>query len=446
MEGSPVVPPAASGGVRAPTSLWRHVQRAPYQLRLVWFLWFVVFYDPHRFLALFLGGLVLKLPQLVFALMGVVVLTRWPPRTWYPAFLAYFSVVLVVIPFAVNPTVGSRAVKFIILEFVLALATPMFIRTARDWVPIVVIVISSYLWYAVQGVAHGFVPWHPIVGNQDGFGPHMLIGASLAYYVSQGTSLRWLQRLCLLTMVLGVLGLVTSFTRGATLAAIAVAGILWLRSPRKGRTAVAVAVGAVLLVIAAQIFFPAGAFWAEIRSVFEEGTESGTGSDRITLWRAAWKVFLANPILGVGPNNFGPFAAEYFDYGEVGGDYMNPVTLYDRDLHSVYFTVLSESGMIGVVTFIVLLIDFWRRNRVLRTKWANAVWQAGGGGEVDLRLFSLGLELAMIGFLLNGLFYPLLYVHWLYSFVFINAALEFYVRDTKRRLQVRAAAPAGRSG
>lgn len=433
-EGLAPIPPRSPANAAAGQSLWHHVQVAPYQLKLIWFLWFVIFFDPHRYLSLFVGGLVLQVPQFIFASLLILLATRFPPRTWYPAFLVYFSCLVVMIPFAVNNGLARRTLKFIVLEYILALATPIFVRTMRDFIPILVIAITSFLWFGLQGMAGGKVGWHPVLGNEDGFGPYMLIGASLAYYCGQGSTPRWLKRLCTVTALVCVVGLVASFTRGGTLAAIVVAFILWVRSPQKGRTAVAVIVGSVLLAVAASIIFPDGKFWAEIRSVFEEGTTSGTGSDRWTLWKAAWKVFLANPILGVGPNNFGPFAADFFVYGDVGGDYVNPKTLYDRNLHSVYFQVLSESGAVGVVAFVFMLFDFWRRGRYLRTKRAGNAWLASGGREVSLRYISLGLELAMIGFLLTGLFYAQLYVHWLYTLIFLNTAIEVRVRAAARTL------------
>jgi len=396
----------------------------PVGLSLVFLLWFVTWWDPHRFLSNFLGNPILQVPLFFYVLLAILVVTNWKPRGWYPQFVAFFVSLAVMVPFAVNRGAARKSLKFIILEYVLLLGTLRYVRNFRDFTPILAMAALSFLWFAVLGVADGYAAWHPVIGNEDGFGPVMLIGGCLAYYLALGAADRRMRLVLHLTAAPCLLGLVTSFTRGATLSAAAVGLLLWLRSPHKLRTGAAIVIGIALLVGSAELLFPGGKFWTEMKSVFEEGTSSGTGSDRWVLWQAAIKVWKQRPIFGVGPSNFGAFASQYFVYGEVGGGYENPITLYGRDLHSIYFMLLSEAGIVGVVAFVVLLADFWRRNLALRRPEYEATWRDLGGTAFRLRYVSLGFELALLAHLLNGLWYGLLYIHWFFSLLFLNYAIH----------------------
>lgn len=421
--GAGVAAAPAPIGAGAPRSRARRAAR-PLGLSLVFLLWFVTWWDPHRFLATIFGSPLLQVPLVFYVLLALLLFLRWKPRGLYPQFVAFFLSLAVMVPFAINRGVARKSLKFIILEYILLLGTIRFARSFRDFTLILTLAALSFLWFAILGDVEGYVLWHPILGNEDGFAPVMLMGACMTYYMALGASDRRWQRALLVTALLCVFGLVTSFTRGATLSAGVVGLLLWARSPHKLRTGLALAVGTALLVVAAELLFPGGKFWAEMRSVFTEGTSSGTGSDRWVLWQAAIRVWKERPIFGVGPSNFGIFASQLFEHGEAGGDYANPVTLYGRDLHSIYFQLLSEAGIVGVVAFIVLIADFWRRNLALRRPVAEAVWRDLGGTRFRLRFVSLGLELAMIAQLLNGLWYPLLYIHWFYSLLFLNYAIH----------------------
>jgi hypothetical protein len=85
--------------------------------------------------------------------------------------------------------------------------------------------------------------------------------------------------------------------------------------------------------------------------------------------------------------------------------------------------VLSEFGTVGSLLFIFLILDFVRRNRALGNPVRGALWASSTGGIVDLRYAAYGLESAMLGLLLGGLFYANLYTNWLYTTYAVNALL-----------------------
>jgi len=230
-----------------------------------------------------------------------------------------------------------------------------------------------------------------------------------------------------------VISLVSAFKRGAMLAFLIVIVFAFVRSPPKAKKAIGLAmvVGVLLVVAAAEFFSGKGRggtydqFWAEMGTAITQTEQSsGTAGDREILWSLARREFYDNPLVGVGADNFGPYAARHFAAGTVGGEYdANPARLYDRALHSTYFEALCEYGVVGSLILVWLLVDFWTKNRRLRSPAFGAKFDAGMGGVVNLKYLALSLEGSMVGFLVSGAFYNQLYAHWLYTLIGVNLLL-----------------------
>jgi len=168
-----------------------------------------------------------------------------------------------------------------------------------------------------------------------------------------------------------------------------------------------------------------------------EGTSTGTGEGRWTVWTdVAWPVFLTSPIIGVGAHNTGVVGTVIVAPGEVGGRFAkNPCRLYNHPLHSVYFQILAEEGAVGVLLWVWMTTDFFRRLSRMRTKPARAAWARAVGGQADVLYLAHGLEAAMVGFLVGGIFYNQAYRHWFYTLIL----LALLISEATRRQMLRAA-------
>lgn len=444
---APIPPPAPAAAER----------RFGFAQKLLFLMWVVALCEPHRWLESEGVALAGKLPFPLFGLLALLTIAN-PPKlrrwTFYAPLTVFIGFVVVTMPFAVNPAYAMVAVKILALRFILALATLNLVRTPREAFPYLALFCTGWLFFfQLNGLIPGLVKWHPDLGNFDSFGPLMVIGIPLAYYFGMAVhDPRW-RRFAFLVAALCAGGVVSSFARGAVLAAGLVGLTIWIRSPAKGRTSAAMAIGLVVVLVAGSLLDDANrggdadskvGFWNEMATIFTG--EGDAGSDRKVLWAAATEVFKKYPVIGAGANNFGPAAAAMFRPGEVGGGYAdNPETLYDRALHSSYYQVLSEHGIIGVLITLMLLFDFWRRNRALRSARLTHAWSVAGDPRYDLRLVSLGLEAAMVGFLGSAVFYNQLSVPWLYSILIINVLLHTLALQAARHPMVRAARAARRS-
>lgn len=400
-------------------------------LTLLLALWVVLLFDPQWWLAAHGLSPALKIPVALFAALlaslafGIPGVPSWKRRwQWYAPFLVFILVGVATLPFSMNNGYARQALLQSLLYWALIVGTVPLIDSSRRAEFLLRMYGLQFLWWAFWGARTGQVGWHHAFANYDGFGAFAVGGLGMCYFLAIAADRPWFKRTMYLSAALCVMGVVATFARGAFLAAIALFLVIWARSPRKGRTFVAGAVGAVIVTVAATALHPENSFWAEIKSVFEEGTSEGTGEDRWELWMAAVAVWKENPILGTGPRNWGVFAAQFFEPGEIGGMYShNPGMLYDRSLHSLYFTTLAELGVAGCLALIWILVDFWRRNAALRTPEAEERWRRIGG-RMRLRPLALGLEACMVAFLVTAAFYALSGIHWLYTLLALNLMLH----------------------
>src|SRR3990167_779606 len=93
---------------------------------------------------------------------------------------------------------------------------------------------------------------------------------------------------------------------------------------------------------------------------------SGTLKTRMFSWEAAWKGFKENPILGNGLNNFNITFNKYYQkkIEAIGG----PYEMWHDNPHSLYFQLLSEQGLLGLVSWLMLfgsmLVLLFRRSEL----------------------------------------------------------------------------------
>ncbi len=97
-----------------------------------------------------------------------------------------------------------------------------------------------------------------------------------------------------------------------------------------------------------------------------------TVQTRFWVWGEAWKGFLERPVFGWGPENFTAvydlhFNPKFFVPGQ------NTETWFDR-AHSVFFDYLSETGIVGLLSYLSIFVVFaWEFFKAHRRKAANIV-------------------------------------------------------------------------
>jgi O-antigen ligase len=428
----PLPAPAAAGGpdVAAPPAV--RPERTGFALGVLYAMWIIILFDPQWWIASYGPSFVLKLPTLMFAVLLALTLMKGP-RRFFPPLLAFLVYMIATLPFAYVFGRSFAVTKLVFGYYVMALATLTMVKDPRAAARIALwTLMISYTFWVVIGAKNGLVPWHYSYDNYDGFGPLMLVGMAGSFYMGMAVKNRRLRLLGFLTAGGCIVGLVSSFARGAVLSAGVVALWVWVRSRHKVKTTILGVLAVVVLAVSADLIRGSqkvkgsvnySNFWQEMASSFNK--KDPTRTDREVLWHLAWIEYTQHPLFGVGPECFGAYAADYFAAGTTGGSYNdNPKTLWGRAIHNTYYQLLSEFGTVGTAIFLWMLWDFFKRNRALRKPGRVRAWAAGTGGTTDLRYVSLALEASMLGWLVSGYFYNQIFsVHWFYTMLTLNALL-----------------------
>lgn len=407
------------------------------QVYLLYLAWFNLLFDFHFFLASKAGagmgrlGTLINLPIMIIAAINIPSLAGGK-KAWMLCMpmLVLLLVGVINVPTAENFTYAKDALKILLLFYTIVVASAALIKTPKQALPLVFIFLLRFGWFEMFAKGSGLVPWHPTLSNYDGYGGLMVGAAGACYWAALGATTKRDRMLLYIMAALGVFGVVASAARGAFLALVVVAAIIWLRSPRKVVTALVMVAGVIVVFAGSSLLFEENFFWEEMKSAFSEGNDEGTGKQRWSLWVAAFRVWQEHPLFGVGPSNVGAFAAGYFAWGEIEM-FENPAMFYGFNLHNAYMQILSEYGAVGMVAFIWLHVDFFKRNRALREPEALAAWNAGGGGRAfDLRYLSMALEAMLIALMLANILYASLLESWLWMTFGLNRVLWSVTRNS----------------
>jgi O-antigen ligase len=131
--------------------------------------------------------------------------------------------------------------------------------------------------------------------------------------------------------------------------------------------------------------------------------KSGTGIDRVELWKVGLRVFTDNPILGVGQGNLPWVIQRYQDYDKdiwgrgIGG----------RAVHSLYVSVLAELGIVGTTLFLLMLVDFVSKYRRIMRAIAVKLDDCGQDDQSSLLFLEYGTKgfiASVTGFLVSAIF------------------------------------------
>lgn len=229
----------------------------------------------------------------------------------------------------------------------------------------------------------------------------LLTTVPLVWYLYLQETRRWLRWGWALLAFLTMAAVLGSYSRGALLGFGAMLGMLWLKSRKKMMT------GTLVLLIVPVVFMLMPDKWFGRMESIGEYQADGSAMGRVNAWHFAINIasdnFMGGGFLTFTPRMFRIYAP-------------NPNDVHAP--HSLYFQVLGEHGIVGLVLFLVFLFLAWRTGtRVLRfckdkpeLKWAS-----------DLAAMC---QVSLLGYCAGGAFLTLAYADLLYDVVIILVLLE----------------------
>lgn len=283
---------------------------------------------------------------------------------------------------------------------------------------LVYVIVGSIGFYGVKGgifsIATGgnFRVWGPkgtfIEGNNEiGLAMVMVLPLMWYLYTQQDRKLfRW--------GMLGAIGctalaILTTHSRGAFLAIIAMVIVLWMRSRQK------LWLGLLLVVAAPVFWFSMPEHWHERMATIQTYEEDGSAMSRINAWHFAFNLASDRPLVGGGFQTFMPDL--FYKYAP------NPEVFADS--HSIYFEILAEHGFVGLFLFLAL--------------GASALLMAGSTRRMAESLeegwiaeLAGMLQVSLIGYAVGGAFLGLAYFDLYYHLVALVIVSNFLVREMLR--------------
>ena len=150
-------------------------------------------------------------------------------------------------------------------------------------------------------------------------------------------------------------------------------------------------------------------------------TEDGTRNERLMSWGYGWDMFLANPILGVGAANYPTTVYLYQENTETfkaGGQ----KHLWGRLAHSMWFTLIPELGLVGIVIYFSIVFTILS---MLRRIISGSLVDNSQEASV-----AKAIIVSMVGFFSCGLFVSILYYPQFWHLVaFSSASFNVFRND-----------------
>jgi O-antigen ligase len=296
---------------------------------------------------------------------------------------------------------------------------------------------------AINGMLHqgrGVGGW---LGDENDFGMEMNVAVPVAFFMYQNAKNKGSKFLYLGLLGVFVMSVVATSSRGGFLGLLAVAAYCWFFSPKKVMSLiVGLCLAGLVLVAAPQ------EYWDRISTITDDSTmEVGTAGQRMFTWGIGWEMFLGNPLFGVGQGNFPWTIGEY-----MGGRTWQTKSLAGRQAHSLYFTLLPELGLVGVIIFGSMVYFNYKDTRVKSLMPRRPVRNAGtrdGAGIEDMQisraaLYGNAILGGMIGYLatsafISTLYYPTFWIMMALAVALRNTTLAYAERQPEA-VAVRAAA------
>lgn len=251
---------------------------------------------------------------------------------------------------------------------------------AAAFAAVVVVVSLTALAQEFLGAPSGLYVGQAIVPRIAGVleGPNQLAGY---YEVTVAAVAAWAasRRTALLAaaLVLATCADVLTFSRSGLLALAVVVAIVLLVQGRAALWVLRPALAGFLLGILGVAGWGIYAHSANVFRVSIESAYAGGVGNRAELWRAAWRMWLAHPLLGVGAGNY-ELALPF--YGVMG---------VRTHANSWYLQSLAEGGVLlflATVALITSAVVTFARNVRARSPWATAALAA----TVALALHQIG--------------------------------------------------------
>lgn len=366
-----------------------------------------------------------KIPMLLTVALLVVVLKadKQPLKDPRIVLIGLFIGFLALsVPFSANNFVAFQVTKNMVLGYIAICAMVVSLNTedvlkkfVDSW-----IVISAIV--AIIVVINGGKGPGGFLGDENDAALVMDMALPFPWYMSQRPGITKKRKFFYFgCCILITFAMMTTASRGGLVGFAAVIGVMLLLSAKPVKNIFTALVFTVFMGGGAISLLPQD-YVEDMKTISD--TEGGTAGLRWLHWTTATIMFSEHPILGVGAGNYPWNSQNYLhrsSYFKEGARDRS-----GRQTHSLYFTLIPETGLVGIIIFLSMLKICYTQGQRIR--------RAGAKNSKDIaspfmKLAATALLCAFVGYLGAGAFISVLYypVFWhlvalstAFSLVFIN--------------------------
>ncbi|HEX2491667.1 MAG TPA: O-antigen ligase family protein [Blastocatellia bacterium] len=248
---------------------------------------------------------------------------------------------------------------------------------------------------------------------------NMLIPLAVTLALMSAGGARLLYGVCALLLFCGVM--VTSSRAGfITLAAIS--GVMLWKFGRGSRPSVTLATLAASVLLFS-VF--SGAYRSRLMTIFDPSSDaSGSAQQRTALLERGLDLSLRHPIIGLGMGNFHIYS------------------IREKVAHNGYVETAAELGMIGLLAYLIIILAPLRG----LAKIERQRIKPGARADLDAKYLSIGLQTALIAYMINSFFLSIQYLWYLYYAAGFAVALRLIYAAEKaaQGSEGKATAPSNR--
>jgi len=366
--------------------------------------------------------------------LGWLFLSRDKKHGLKPAFSGTYWLLLAFLMHANLSTVFSLSPNPLIMDtyekiikgFAFVLAVPFFVK---DRMGIHAVLTMITLGLGLHGVVEGLkfiasggshrmsgIPGSSLTDNNL-FAVAMVMVLPLMLYFYHSLGNKYAKNVALFAFLLTIMTVIATNSRGGFLALAVLGGWYFVMSRRKGVAMLAVLVGVVLVLTVAPDS------WFDRISSIENAREDNSFMNRVAAWRVSLSMGLNNPVFG------GGFSAiqNYWiwdTYKSMPSIFSVDVSLYTpKAAHSIYFQVLGDMGVLGLLLFLSLLATagFNRmsiRAKIKKSRRQDLVW------AVDM---ADAIFLSLLAYMVGGAGVSLPYYEIIYILICLLSVLDAIV-------------------
>jgi O-antigen ligase len=280
-----------------------------------------------------------------------------PADDSYKYYLLFFFGGLVSFINTTNVSASSRIYITYISLFLLYIYTRYFLKNIRDIHKVLdylfVCTVITFVYFQISGIAvynvESDVPRvSGGIGDSNQYAMYILLLLPLALYramvssgASKGLYVAYAFILFFMLIYTGSRGGVLGFF-GASVIFIHYYGIGRLKS---------ILLSLIVVTVILFSFVPKG-YWERVATITAPQGVDSSKDVRTDNYRIALKMFIDNPISGVGLDNF---KFRSIDYGIQRGGYV---------VHNTYLEILTGGGLLCFIPFVLILMNTWRKIKI----------------------------------------------------------------------------------